>query len=480
VQLWLGISDAGGYVGAPGAYGDNLGTYTVGLTVNAPGSGGVTVTETAPDGLTLVSMAGTGWTCGTPNPANVCTRGDSLAGGASYPAITVNVNVAANATSPQVNTAGVTGGGSAPANASDSTVIETAGATVQLTVLTAGTGTGTVTGNGINCVSGSANACMASLPAGTQVVLTEVVTNGSTFAGWNGAPTSCTVAGATCTFTMPASAETVTATFTAAAATLKSIAVTPASPTEPISSSVQFTATGTFSDNSTKDITATVTWASSNTEAATINAAGLATMGGTAGLTTTISATLNEVTGSTLLTVSSSPISIAVTPPAGGAFPPVPPGGTLAIGIVLTSTPGFSGTVTFGCTTSSPTITCAPDPATVTLTPTGPTDVAIVLNTFCKGITTGLLAPAPGGFGGGFTLLLLSLTLGGVLWMWRRSPRWAVSFAVLVLMAIGGASCASPPKGPNGATQPGNYAVTFSATVNGVTTSTAPIPFTVQ
>jgi hypothetical protein len=353
-------------------------------------------------------------------------------------------------------------------------------ATVQLTVLTAGTGTGTVTGNGINCVSGSANACMASLPAGTQVVLTQAVTNGSTFAGWNGAPTSCTVAGATCTFTMPASAETVTATFTAAAATLKSIAVTPANPTEPISSSVQFTATGTFSDNSTKDITATVAWASSNTEAATINTAGLATMGGTAGLTTTISATLNEVMGSTLLTVSSSPISISVTPPAGGTFPPVPPGGTLAIGIVLTSTPGFSGTVTFGCTTSSPTITCAPDPATVTLTPTGPTDVAIVLNTFCKGVTTTGSVPIPGGFGGGTTLLLLSLTLGSVVWMWRRSPRWAVSFAVLVLMAIGGASCASPPKGPNGATQPGNYTVTFSATVNGVTTSTAPIPFTVQ
>jgi hypothetical protein len=478
-QLWLGISDAPGYVGAPGAYGDNLGVYSVNFAFNASGSGGVTVTETAPDGLTLVSMAGTGWTCGNPNAANVCTRADSLAAGASYPVITATVNVAANATSPQVNMVGVTGGGSAPANASDSTVIQTAAGTVQLTVVTAGTGTGTVTGNGINCTSGSLNACTASLPAGTQVVLTQAVTNGSTFAGWNGAPTSCTVAGATCTFTMPATAETVTATFTAAAATLKSIAVTPANPTEPINSSVQFTATGTFSDNSTKDITATVAWASSNTEAATINAAGLATVGGTAGLTTTISATLNEVTGSTLLTVSSSPISIAVTPPAGGTFPPVPPGGTLAIGIVLTSTPGFSGTVTFGCTTSSPTITCAPDPATVTLTPTGPTDVAIVLNTFCKGVTTGSL-PMPGEFGGGLTLLLLGLTLGGALWMWRRSPRWAVSFAILVLMAIGGVSCASPPKGPNGATQPGNYTVTFTATVNGVTTSTPPIPFTVQ
>jgi len=478
-QLWLGISDAPGYVGAPGAYGDNLGSYSVNFTVNGAGSGGVTVTETAPAGLTLVSMAGTGWTCGTPNDANVCTRTDALAAGASFPMITATVNVATDAPSPQVNMAGVTGGGSAPANASDSTVIETTTG-VQLTVQTAGTGTGTVTGNGINCASGSANGCVVSLPAGTQVVLTQAVANSSTFAGWNGAPTSCTVAGATCSFTMPGSAETVTATFTAAAATLKSIAVTPANPTEPINSSVQFTATGTFSDNSTKDITSTVTWASSNMEAATISTTGLVTVGGTAGLTTTISATLNEVTGSTLLTVSSSPIAISVTPPVGGTFPPVPPGGTLAIGIVLTSTPGFSGIVTFGCSTSSPTITCAPDPATVTLTPNGPTDVAIVLNTFCKGATTTGSVPAPGGLGGGFTVLLLSFVLGSVLWMWKRSPRWAVSFVILVLMAIGGASCASPPKGPNGATQPGNYTVTFTATVNGVTTSTAPIPFTVQ
>ena len=461
-QLWLGISDAGGYVGAPGAYGDNLGTYTVGLSVNAPGSSAVTVTETAPSGLTLVSMAGTGWTCGGANLANVCTRSDILAGGASFPVITATVNVAADATSPQVNAAGVTGGGSAPANASDSTVIESAStaathfsvtapaiaapgtpinftvtaltasnatatgyagtvhftssddgavlpvnstltngvgsftatlntvgnqtiaatdtvtasitgtsgainvttaAAVLLTVQTAGTGAGTVTGNGINCVSGSANGCMRIVTAGNGGDAHRDGCSGSAFTG--GWSADLRQAGSTtCAFGMPATAEMVTATFTPEwSATLKSIAVTPANPTEPINSSVQFTATGTYSDNSTKDITATVTWASSNTEAATINTAGLATVGGTAGLTTTISAALNEVTGSTLLTVSSSPISISVTPPAGGSFPPVPPGGLLAIGIVLTSTPGFSGTVTFGCTTSSPTITCAPDPA---------------------------------------------------------------------------------------------------------------------
>jgi hypothetical protein len=50
-------------------------------------------------------------------------RSDALAGGSSYPAIGVTVNVAANATSPQVNSVSVSGGGSAPANGSDNTTI---------------------------------------------------------------------------------------------------------------------------------------------------------------------------------------------------------------------------------------------------------------------------------------------------------------------------------------------------------------------
>ncbi len=100
-------------------------TYAV--TVSNAASGGptngtVTVTETAPSGLSLVSMAGTGWTC-TTLQIPMCTRSDVLAAGASFPAITVTVNVATKATSPQVNTVSVSGGGSGSANATDSTTI---------------------------------------------------------------------------------------------------------------------------------------------------------------------------------------------------------------------------------------------------------------------------------------------------------------------------------------------------------------------
>jgi plastocyanin len=110
-----------------------------------------------------------------------------------------------------------------------------------------------------------------------------------------------------------------------AAATLSSIAVTPANPTVAKGLTQQFTATGTYSDNSTKDLTSQVTWASATTSVATISntagSNGLAT--GVATGTSTISATLTGVTGSTVLTVSAAVLqSIAVTP----ANPSVPKG----------------------------------------------------------------------------------------------------------------------------------------------------------
>ena len=101
------------------------------------------------------------------------------------------------------------------------------------------------------------------------------------------------------------------------APTLQSIAVTPANPTILTGGTQQFTATGTYSDNSTQNLTSQVTWASSSTAVATIGTGGLAT--GVGAGTTTISATLNGVSGNTGLTVQAAPpaptlSSIAVTP----------------------------------------------------------------------------------------------------------------------------------------------------------------------
>ncbi|MBK6900617.1 MAG: Ig-like domain-containing protein [bacterium] len=70
------------------------------------------------------------------------------------------------------------------------------------------------------------------------------------------------------------------------ARTLAAIAVTPASTSVAVASASQFTATGSYSDGSTSDITSSVTWTSGTPTVAIINAAtGLAT-GIAAGVTT--------------------------------------------------------------------------------------------------------------------------------------------------------------------------------------------------
>jgi len=78
------------------------------------------------------------------------------------------------------------------------------------------------------------------------------------------------------------------------APTLQSIAVTPPSPTIAVDTTQQFKATGTYSDNSTQDITTSVAWASSDMNFATIGTStGLAS--GVAVGTTQITAQLGTV-----------------------------------------------------------------------------------------------------------------------------------------------------------------------------------------
>jgi 6-phosphogluconolactonase (cycloisomerase 2 family)/urocanate hydratase len=93
-------------------------------------------------------------------------------------------------------------------------------------------------------------------------------------------------------------------------ATLVSIAITPLNPGITDGTSQQFTATGTYTDNSTQNLTASVTWASSDTTIASVsNAAGsngLATAAGAG--TASISAALGTVTApAATLTASAAP-----------------------------------------------------------------------------------------------------------------------------------------------------------------------------
>src|SRR5207247_3561670 len=100
---------------------------------------------------------------------------------------------------------------------------------------------------------------------------------------------------------------------TVTAATLSTITVTPTTPSIANGTNQQFTATGTYSDFTTQDLTTQVTWSSSNIAFATIDSAGLATS--VAAGTTTITAALGLVSGNTTLTVTAATLStITVTP----------------------------------------------------------------------------------------------------------------------------------------------------------------------
>jgi hypothetical protein len=92
---------------------------------------------------------------------------------------------------------------------------------------------------------------------------------------------------------------------TVTAATLTSIAINPANPATTVGRTVLFTATGTFSDGSTLDVTALVTWTSSSVGTADVsNAAGSRGQATAfAAGTTTIQAQRGAVTATTILTV---------------------------------------------------------------------------------------------------------------------------------------------------------------------------------
>ena len=168
-------------------------------------------------------------------------------------------------------------------------------------------------------------------------------------------------------------------------------------------------------------------------------------------------------------TGNNSPVIVTI-PPGGSATGTATQGGTAFFGLQITGAPGVTGKVQFGCTPSSPTISCNVIPSSITLTGK-PIEIAFGVQTYCQGATnTGFAPSLPGSWpAGGIALLLLSLGLGGLAWAMQRNRRVALTFAVLMLVALGTAACGSLAKGPNGATPPGTYSLTLTTTFNGQT-----------
>jgi len=113
--------------------GGHSNTYSI-LVFNAEGagptSGTVQVFLFQPGGLTLESMKGDGWNCiievlnpmAEEPPAGICTRSDSLSGGASYPPIAVTLGVPGSLSAVQT-AANVSGGGSASTSTTVHTIV---------------------------------------------------------------------------------------------------------------------------------------------------------------------------------------------------------------------------------------------------------------------------------------------------------------------------------------------------------------------
>ena len=230
-------------------------------------------------------------------------------------------------------TSAVTWGTSASSVASiDSSGLVTTVAAGQTTI-TAKTGgfsdSTTLTVVAAHLVSIAVNPLVQTIAAGTTLPFTAVGSfdDGSTqllqSLNWSSTPASVAtvnstglvsgVGTGTATITATSGSVSGTASLTVSGATLVSINITPANSSMAVGTTKQFTATGTYSDASTQDITGSVIWTSLTPTAATINAQGLAST--LAAGTTTITASFGSTTGSTGLTVSTAHlVSIAITP----------------------------------------------------------------------------------------------------------------------------------------------------------------------
>ena len=451
------------------------GTGTCVVTLTAATTVTATFTLSTTNFALTVTEAGTGTGTVMSTPAGIACQPTCIANFASGQVVALSATAAAGSTFAGWSGAGCSGtaGCSVTMTAAQAvTATFTKSATnVALTVTETGTGTGTVTSTpaGIACQP----TCVAKFASGQVVALTATAAAGSTFAGWTGAGCSGT---AGCSVTLTA-ATTVTAMFNKSTTNFTLTVTEAGSGTGTVTSApagiaCQPMCSASFASGQVVGLTAT---AAEGSTFAGWSGGGCSGTGGcsvTVTAATTVTATFNNNNSSVTITVKPGTPSTVSTTPGGGAV----------FGLLLTSLPGTTGSVMLGCTSSSPDITCQIVPNTITLNGKG-TEVAIVVNTFCTAAAPG---PVPGEFPrgtpGGFGLLLaaLSLFLCGATWKMKSQPRWAISFAALILMTVGMSACASLPKSPGGqATPPGNYPLVVTATAPNGSTSSVNLTLTV-
>lgn len=172
-------------------------TYSITATNSgsAPTSAAVSVTDTLPAGLSATAISGTGWTCvlGT----LTCTRSDALAAGASYPVITLTVNVANNAASSVTNSVAVSGGGETNTSNNTATDATTITQLPDMTIAKSHTGDFTQGQTGATYTITATNSGFAAT-SGT-VTVTDTLPADLTATAISGTGWTCVLATLTCT-----------------------------------------------------------------------------------------------------------------------------------------------------------------------------------------------------------------------------------------------------------------------------------------
>jgi uncharacterized repeat protein (TIGR01451 family) len=173
-------------------------TYSITVTNSggAATSGMVTVTDTLPAGLTATAISGTGWGCVL--ATLTCTRSDVLAPGASYPAITLTVNVANNAAASVTNSVAVSGGGQTYTANDTATDPTTVTQLPDMTIAKSHSGNFTQGQTGAQYIITATNSGFAPTN-GSTVSVTDTLPAGLTATGISGTGWTCVLGTLTCT-----------------------------------------------------------------------------------------------------------------------------------------------------------------------------------------------------------------------------------------------------------------------------------------
>lgn len=321
---------------------NSLALVSIAVTPSAPSIAlGTTqqleATGTYADGSTLDLTTSAAWSSSLPSIATLNATGLATSAATGQTMITATAANIAGSSSLTVTSAALV-----------SIAVTPAIQTIPLGTIEQFAATGTFTDGSMQNITSSvqwssSNSSVATVSnaVGSQGLATSVATGSSSISAASGSISSST-------------------TLTVGVAALVSIAVNPASPSIALGTTQQFTATGTFTDGGSQDLTTSATWGSGNTAVATVSSTGLGTSLATG--SATITATLGGVSGSTPLTVTpASVVSITVSP----AITSIP----LGLNHSLTALGTFSDSSTQDVTDSAHWSSSVPGVATISNTP---------------------------------------------------------------------------------------------------------------